>query len=172
MHSGKPPPSATLGEEGSGKSLTRKPPSPIPENHTLGEDVTRGVKALGEEFLFFFLKKSQNPALWPPPAGRPALWPTPAAAPGRGSGCRRRGANGGGRFRGGSEGGRRHARSGGGRHCAWSKSPTSRREWRPPSRREWRSPGRLEVAGESGGRRRGGRELRSLGRGEWRSPRI
>jgi hypothetical protein len=137
-----------------------------------GKTSREASKRSGKNFCSFFKKKSQNPALWPPPAGRPALWPTPAAAPGGGSGCRRRGANGGGRFRGGSEGGRRHARSGGGRHCAWSKSPTSRREWRPPSRREWRSPGRLEVAGESGGRRRGGRELRSLGRGEWRSPRI
>jgi hypothetical protein len=54
MHSGNPSPSATLGEEGPGKSSTGKPPSPRAGNRTLGEGFTeRRGRTRGREFVFF-----------------------------------------------------------------------------------------------------------------------
>jgi hypothetical protein len=53
LHSGMPSPSATLGEASLGNRLTVKPLSPRAENRTLGKASSRGVKAHGEEFLFF-----------------------------------------------------------------------------------------------------------------------
>jgi hypothetical protein len=47
-HSGKPSPSATLGEEPPGMPLTGKRSSPSAKNRTLGEDVTPSVS-----FVFF-----------------------------------------------------------------------------------------------------------------------
>jgi hypothetical protein len=50
-HSGKPSPSATLGEEPLGMPLTGKRSSPSAKSLTLGEDVTPSVS-----FVFFFGK--------------------------------------------------------------------------------------------------------------------
>jgi hypothetical protein len=70
LHSGKPSPSATLGEEDSVKRFTGKPASPRVKNRALGEYFPERHASTRGRLLFFLKTPQASQALWAPPSAR------------------------------------------------------------------------------------------------------